>query len=393
MQCTQAQVVKYLDDRVSKGFNAILFQPFEHLFSSQSPAYTNANGDNPFTTMTDLSTPNEAYWSYSVDFVFRETRRRGMLCIFTFIYHGNDGTEEGWDTELVADTQAHRQTYGSFLMKRYGGMGHILWTAGGDSSSDTTAYADVITGMRQVRTDFNLTAHVSPFNDGYSAYSAQTGFNVNTIYTNGTEYDYAATAYARSGPIPFFHIEGYYDNEHSSTPLRDRRQAYAAILSGACGHVFGNNPIWLFGGANNTFADGGSVNNIGAAAALTSTWLSTTGTTHMRYVRPFFESFAWEKLVPKTGTSLVTTNLGAVENTICPAAASDGSFAMVLTPNNAGFTIDNTVLSHSYRARWFDPSNGTYTLDTASIANTGTHAFTTPGTNSAGSTDWIWVAD
>ena len=41
-------------------------------------------------------------------------------------------------------------------------------------------------------------------------------------------------------------IESAYENEHEATEQRLRTQAYQAVLSGAAGQIFGNNPIWHF---------------------------------------------------------------------------------------------------------------------------------------------------
>jgi hypothetical protein len=67
---------------------------------------------------------------------------------------------------------------------------------------------------------------------------------------------------------------------------------------------------------------------------------------------------------------------------------------MIITPS-ANFSVAMGQLTpSSVRARWFDPGNGTYTNDGASpLANSGTHAFTTPGTNSDSGTDWVLVLD
>jgi hypothetical protein len=53
-------------------------------------------------------------------------------------------------------------------------------------------------------------------------------------------------------------------------------------------------------------------------------------------------------------------------------------------------TIDMTRLKGPARARWFDPSNGTYTVIAASpLANTGSRNFTPPGNNYDGDGDWL----
>lgn len=67
--CTRDQITHYLDDRKQRGFNAILVNLIEHYFNS-SPAYRNAEGNDPFTTMSPVSwnSPNTNYWGL-VDFL------------------------------------------------------------------------------------------------------------------------------------------------------------------------------------------------------------------------------------------------------------------------------------------------------------------------------------
>jgi hypothetical protein len=43
-------------------------------------------------------------------------------------------------------------------------------------------------------------------------------------------------------------IESAYENEHDISTTRVRAEAYHALLSGASGQVFGNNPMWNFNG-------------------------------------------------------------------------------------------------------------------------------------------------
>ena len=53
---------------------------------------------------------------------------------------------------------------------------------------------------------------------------------------------------AHKGQMPFIFIESTYENEHGATQQQLRVQAYDALLSGAAGQVFGNNPLWHFDG-------------------------------------------------------------------------------------------------------------------------------------------------
>lgn len=53
-----------------------------------------------------------------------------------------------------------------------------------------------------------------------------------------------------------------------------------------------------------------------------------------------------------------------------------------------------TKMRGSTTARWFDPTNGTYTAIAGSpFANTGTRAYTPTGNNSAGEADWVLRLD
>jgi hypothetical protein len=54
--------------------------------------------------------------------------------------------------------------------------------------------------------------------------------------------------------------------------------------------------------------------------------------------------------------------------------------------------VQLTSLRGAVTARWYDPSNGTFTTIAGSpFANSGAVAFTTPGSNSVGDPDWVLV--
>ena len=52
----------------------------------------------------------------------------------------------------------------------------------------------------------------------------------------------------RHTPAPLFLIESVYENTYNGTVRHLRTDAYNAVLSGAAGQVFGNNPMWHFDG-------------------------------------------------------------------------------------------------------------------------------------------------
>ena len=389
VQLTRAEIIQYLNNRQAKGVNAILFEMMEHKFYNNSPVYKNREGNNPFSNTSDWSTYNTAYFDL-VKFIVQAAKDRNMLCFITPAYAGYSGSGEGWETELAANSDASLQAYGSYLATTFGGYGNIIWVMIADQNPNSTVLAkswQIVTGMRSVRTDQIITAHCSRTYDAYSQVSGQTGFNFNTIYVDGTEVTYEATGYGRPGPLPYVIIEGRYENVSGYFPKDQRREIYSSLTQGGCGHFYGNEQVWSFGDP----LYGG---NAGPEYVMANN-LESTGAQQLINVLSFINSFEWHKLVPKTDTSLVTTSLGSGNTVISAALSVGGAFAMVLTPAGTGFYVDMTNFNHSsVRGRWYDPTNGTYTNATGTpFTNTGTHAFTTPGNNSAGDTDWILVLD
>lgn len=376
VQLTHSQIDTYLDDRAAKGFNAILFELIEHYFSSQTPAYRNAQSSaDPFSSMTDFASPNSTYWA-TVDYIVNGAKSRGMACFVCPAYLGFGGGSEGWMSEVTAESAADLQAYGAFLAARYT-QGNVVWVMGGDYAGTTTERDkqwNIVTGMRSVRTGDIITGHPARADENaYSKWNGYTGFNLNSLYipTTNIADDRAATCYGQG--MPFFLIEGGYEGE-LGTAASIRMANYTSLLSGACGAFMGNNPIWGFGEPN---SNGGA----GAAAALSGS-LNSTAAQQMAHFASLVSAYDIALLVPKTDTSLVTTSLGTSGTTgrVCPARASDGSYAMIWT-NSVNFTVDMTALTpSSVRGRWFNPSDGTYSTASGSpYSNTGTQAFTAPG--------------
>lgn len=373
VQLTPSQIDQYLDDRASRGFTATLFNAIESDYSSQTPRYRNVSGVDPFSSMSTLgNTPTEAYWA-RVDYIVNGCLSRGMAVVINPAYFGATG-ETGWDGVVDASSNADLDAYGAFLAARYT-QGNIIWCMGGDDPG-TTPRRDkqyrIITALRAAGATL-WSGHAAEGTAAYTYWSGYTGFNVNFSYPGQNVdyvYDWLATEYARAGPIPVVMFEAGYEAEFGfPTASMVRAFAYTSWLSGACGAFYGNNPVWNFEGSPVTGYSG--------------TWqtnLNSTGAQDMARVAPFFTAYQWWKLEPKTDASLVTTSLGTGTGRVCPALASDGTFAMIWTP-----TVNVTVAMSQFsigsvRGRWFSPSDGTYTAASGSpYANSGTQSFTAPG--------------
>jgi hypothetical protein len=76
------------------------------------------------------------------------------------------------------------------------------------------------------------------------------------------------------------------------------------------------------------------------------------------------------------------------------ARTTDGSLAVAYLATGGSAGIHLGAFPRQVTARWFDPSAGTYTPIAGSpFGNTGDHAFSVPGKNSAGQRDWVLLLE
>lgn len=390
VNCSNAQIDSYLADRAGKGCNAILFNAVERGYSSQTPVYRNVDGVDPFTVMSPVNwTLNNSYWN-RVDYIVNSCKALGIVCFIAPAYTGYGSGSDGWLNEYSGASNATLQAYGAALANRYT-QGNVVWVLGGDDANDVEAAGNygsgtttnrtkqwqIVLGIRSVRTTDLITGHTARNGTGtvsgeaYKAWTTgYTGFNLNNTYGHDNQDDaptLAASAYTRTG-YPSFMIEaGYEDGD--ANDLNGVIPAIQSILGGGlAGWFAGHDALWHMG-SYAPYASG--------AASVLSTYLAPSWVMSQR-LGALLAAYEWWRLEPKTDTSLVTTSLGTGINTICPARASDGSFAMVWT-NGANFTVNLAALSpSSVRARWWNLSTGSFTAIN-NYANSGTQAFTAPG--------------
>lgn len=381
----------YLEDRRQRGFNAVLVNLLEHKFATNAPR--NFNGDPPFTTPGDYATPNEAYFAH-VDAVIAKAAAKGILLLLTPSYLGFDGGDEGWYQEMVANGTAKLRAYGRYLGQRYAGNSNILWVNGGDyNPPDKSLTRAIALGIAETAPNALQTAHGAPETAALEYWSGESWLKLDNLYTRDPVYQAALTEYGRPEQMPFVLIEGRYENDAlpEGTAQRMRVQAYQALLSGASGQVFGNNPIWHF--------DGPGLSPTGTPATWEG-WLGSPGAVSMTAVHGLFAPRAWWTLVPDLNNSFLTAGLGTPDlDRAVAAKAGNGSFAVVYVPTARTVTIDLAKLAGPrVTARWYDPANGAF----ASIAespfslasNPQLQAFTPPGANSSGSdSDWALLLE
>lgn len=376
---TDSEVDQYVDDRAAKGFSALLIEAPVFYFTPTGGT-NNVDGVAPFANMDGnwSWTLNNAYW-LRVDRFVNRCKGHGILAIINPAYWGYNGGSDGCYTQVQAQSDGTLQAYGAALANRYT-QGNVAWSMGGDYSGANSGARDkqwqIIAGIRSVRTTDIVTAHSGPLSDSIGAgWTGYTGLNLNFTYAEmGNVYDWCATSYGRSGPVPFIMGEAIYEQERG-TPISAaglRRQSYQAMLSGACGQLFGNSPIWHFESPNAPYSYSG-------------TWesnLDSTGSVQQQYVAQLFNAFQWWKLEPKTDTSLVTGSLSSGDTRICPALASDGTFAMIWVSSSQTLTVNTNALTGvagNVRIRRYNGTDGSYTSINAGVAKTSSQSVATGG--------------
>ena len=440
-----ADQITFLDDCVAKGITSVMFNAIEHHYSVVK-APKDVDGNLPFTlTMngaTYTGSPNgtpaasgtqgqfsadayaninnqapdptqigSTYWN-RVDALLSACLARNIAVFVWPMYLGFHGNQEGWISELVvwdavigaggftgqsfADpTKSKLWNYGAWLAARWAAYPNVIWVAGGDygsgsqslSAGQAAAVKSCIDGIKSQQPNALWTAHWDrPCISDDTAITGVT-WDLNFAYSGDEAAEETRRAYAVTATKPAYWGEGFYEAGLFGGTAPFRKYLYWGFLGGIAGGFFGHEQLWRF--------------DDGTPGTLWSTLLTTQGRLDAQRQYAFFQARPWHRLVPNglggIGT-LITAGGGTAspQSTDYVAAAAtperDLLLAYVPPAHTGSVTVDMTKLGATVTARWFDPTNATFTA-IGTFPNTGTQAFTTPGNNSAGDADWLLVLD
>jgi hypothetical protein len=367
---------RYLKDRQEKGFNSLWLGLIEHLFAPDPPR--NRAGDEPFLVPGDFSTPGEPYFAHA-DAVIRSAAERGIQVFLTPCYLGYPdpnypdygGRAEGWYDEVLANGVAKCRDFGRYVGSRYRDFPNIVWVIGGDRCPGRALehMRALAKGIAAEDESHLLTAHVHPECSPVEQYPGDTWLSLNMTYTYSIVHRGLLRDYARDPILPNVLFETTYENEHNASELQIRRQAYWALLCGACGQFMGNKPMWMFGP--------------GWEQALDS-----PGAVAMARLRHLIDDLPWWDLAPDAAHSVVAAGIGELNGLdFCAAAATlNCELIVAYMPTARELTVDLRHLAGlQVRARWFDPRGGGY-LDGEAPEPAREQTFTPPSEG-----DWVLV--
>jgi len=362
----------YLRDRKARGFNAILVNLLEHRFASRAPA--NLAGDKPFLEGGDYTRPNERYFAHA-DRVLKLACDLGMLVLLAPSYAGYGGGGEGWYQSMELAGRDAMRSYGEYLGRRYGGLDNIIWVHGGDYDPPNRGLVvAMVQGINEYDENAVHTAHGAPGTSAKSYWEGARWLTINTVYTYDSVKQVTLVERKLRGTLPFILIEGKYENEHETGAYGVRVQAYEALLGGAAGHLYGNNPIWHFDGPG--------------IFPIEISWqdaLDSPGARSMHVMQKIVSGLEWWRLQPDTSNRLAPPH-----EDVSVALTDDGSAALLYFrwPEPLQLNLD-VFDGPMVQAKWIDPTTGTSREVQGSPFKPLRRTITPPGENGAGDGDWL----
>jgi hypothetical protein len=379
---------RYLDDRQTRGFNSIIVNLIEHKFCTTPPK--TRSGLAPFDPPGDFSAPNSEYFEFAHK-VVQKANEHGIVVWLAPAYLGYGGGDEGFFREIKSGGKDRLRAYGRFIGRRFMDLPNIVWLLGGDYTpppADRWSVTELALGIHEVDTNRLMTVHDSPENSAAAIFGNESWLTVDTVYS----YQQALFVpllgeYAQMPARPFVLIETTYEGEHDSKPEQIRRQAYWAMLGGACGQFLGNNPIWHFDGPG--------------LFPTKLTWqraLDAVGTQDMVRLCKLFVGMQWQQLKPAQADTIVIDEHAKDTATALTARTMDGKLAITYFPSTGvdsrEFTVDAGLFAGPVVARWYNPCNGSFVLlQDSPLANHGRGRLSTPGNNGTSANDWVLILD
>lgn len=390
----------YFADRAAHGFNTLGWVNVEcagHDFPS-NPTASTPDGIRPFNGYIkngadfehyDLSQPNEEYFAH-LDRMLQLAAHH-HLAVFL------DPMETlGWLPTLRNNGLKAAYAYGQYLGKRYRRFPNVLWISGNDFNTWTVPADDdlaqaVAKGIRSMAPEQLQTVELnvrtsSSFDDPRWIPLIE----LNSTYTYSPTYIQILHSYNQQPVAPTYLAEAHYDQENVGdppdygTPLVLRKEEYWTMLSGGVGQFYGNAYSWSFKDGWQTHIDTAAVTQLGI-------WKS------------FFVSIPWQDLVPDQDHAVVTGGRGSFGDVSTRVSLSDyctvarsanGKTVVAYLPTVRTITVEMKKLAGPARARWFDPTDGTFhEIAKTPMANTGVRKFTPPGPNHDGDGDWVLLLE
>lgn len=398
------EVVRYLDNRVAKGFTVIQAVAIAEFDGDTVP---NAYGFLPLIDRDPghpsvKEGPENDYWDH-VDYVVDQAAARGLFVglLPTWGRYWHDRIKDGKPLFTVANAAS----YGEWLGRRYQDK-PIIWILGGDRSVDNDEQKAILNamalGLRKGDDGKHLiTLHPNGGGGSSKWFQAEHWLDFNLRQNgHGTDYnghyDQTYIDYQRAPVKPVIDGEPIYEGHPvafnakgfgHSVAADVRRAFYWDLFGGACGHTYGHHSVWQMWDPRRE-----PINN---PLLPWTEAIDAPGAGQMLHGRRLLESRPILTRIPDDSimvTDRVETSVpGAGTRRFVATRDIEGTYAMVYVPVGRAFKVNlDRIKGSSVKAWWFNPRNGT-SRPAGVFPNLGQQTFTPPEMGEL--LDWVLVLD
>jgi len=352
---------QYLKNRAEKGFTVIQAVALAELDGLNTP---NPYGDKPLVNH-DPAKPNEKYFGH-VDYIVNKAAELGLY-IGLLPTWGDKFNLAKWGTGPEIFTPENAEIFGAWIANRYKDQ-PIIWILGGDrppaDAEDRQIIEAMARGIRKSDQNNLITYHPWGGTIASDFFAEATWLNFD-FYQSGhhqrqdPQYliGFNEKSLSRTPKRPVINGEPNYE-DHPVNWLSDgetgwfddfdcRFAAYVSLLSGACGHTYGNHNIWQMWEADRM--------PVSFARTEWQRALDYPGAFQMGYLRRLFESLPWKKLV--TGTTKILNSDPQSFQVV--RYSEDNRFLLAYTADGSSISPDLKILNAAQvNAFWFNPRDG-----------------------------------
>lgn len=396
----QQDVLNYLEDRRTKGFNVIQIMVLHNArdcnFYGDS-ALIQGNVVAPYMTNGKAFADyiQYDYWD-NIEWIVDEAAKMGIYVGLVPIW--------GSVTKKSGLTKAMARIYINLLCRKLQDRSNVIWLNGGDIEGDE--YKEVFNEMGAALKEHNpkqlVTFHpkgrmqsstwfhnedwldFNMFQSGHKNYEQDpNGYGEDNWKYILDDYNKAPTKPTLDGEPSYEGIpQGLHDTIQPRWTADDvRRYAYWSVFAGGCGFTYGNNSVMQF------YRNGEKNPAYGAKEAWTSA-ISNSGAYHMQYLKKLILSKPYFERLPDQ--TLVAGEQGQKYDYIAATRGSD--YAFLYTCNGQTFSVNmGKINGNKVKASWYNPKNGQSML-IDEFDNSGVKEFNPPGEVKLGN-DWVLVLE
>lgn len=404
---SREETVRYLDNRAKKGFSVIQACLLSELRGLSVPnAYGNLPLEKDAAGRYDPLRPDlrpDGYWDH-VRWVLREARKRNLYVALLPTWGDKFNRSFGYEDEIFTGENARE--YGRWVGATLGDAENIFWVLGGDRPLVTDAHFKIIGDMARGIREAEPVRHLMTFHPPGEKSSSdfvheepwldfnmlQTGHCRKTLIYRMVEKDYLldpTKPVINGEPRYEMHPESFLPEHGFMDAVDCRYSAWESVLSGSCGHTYGNHAVW-------GFWDWESIGRFPFKPNyFCCPWqdaLDSPGSYQMQYLATICRSLPFETMHPlpelATGQTEGELHVPVLGGGGCIAAYSPYGLPVSLDRQGTEKTLDASS-SASLSTSWANPKNGAWTEGTPPRETAGEWTFVPP--SSGRGEDWVLV--